>query len=60
MSKNKTTTETAIYIEPVINEWEAIGLSKDAWDGFIKKGQVLTLEEAAKVVKAPGFPNLEM
>ena len=52
MSKNKTTTETAIQIESAINEWEAIGLSKDAWDGCIKKRQVLTLEEAAKVVKA--------
>ena len=52
MSKNKTTTETAIQFELAINEWEAIGLSKDAWDGCIKKRQVLTLEEAAKVVKA--------
>ena len=52
MSKIKNAKDTAMQIEPSINEWEAIGLSKAAWDDCIKKGKVLTVKETAKVVEA--------
>ena len=52
MSKIKNAKDTAMQIEPSINEWEAIGLSKAAWDDCIKKGKVLTLKETTKVVEA--------